>query len=150
MRPYERPVVALILVLLVALALLLPHSLPRIRASAEHTRAAVNGQVGPAPAGSREARPLGRAEHREGEELVASQQGILSPLCAPREDLLYAVDSASRTALTVDRDGRFALYGLADPDDGRPTRDSYEILAGCTVKGLPGNFASVLVGGRRS
>jgi hypothetical protein len=41
----------------------------------------------------------------------------------PREDLLYAADAASRTALVVDRDGQFALHGVADPDSDRPTRN---------------------------
>ena len=149
LRPCERLGIELILVLLVALALALPHSLPQLSASANRARPAANEQAGPAPPGMREGRLLRAADHREGGEPASLQQGVLSPLCAPREELLYTVDAASRAAVAVDRDGRFALYGLADPDGGRPTRHSYEILTGCSVRGLPGNFASLLVGGRR-
>jgi hypothetical protein len=145
LRPYERPIVALILALLVVLAALLPDALAQMTA-ADHTRPAAGGRA--EPSGTQEGPTLARAGHEESGEATLAGAGKPSPLCAPREDLLYAVDAASRTALAVDRDGRFALYGLADPDSGRPTRDSYEILTGCSVRGLPGNFASVLVAGR--
>lgn len=145
LRPYERPIVALILALLVVLAVLLPDALAQITAAA-HTRPAAGERAG--PSGTQEGPTLARAGHGEGGEAAPTNAGEPSPLCAPPEELLYAVDAASRTALAVDRDGRFALYGLADPDRGRPTRDSYEILTGCSVRGLPGNFASVLVAGR--
>jgi hypothetical protein len=146
LRPYERPIVALILALLVVLAVLLPDAVAQITATADHTRPAAGDRAEPSQ--TQEGPTLARAGHEVGGEAAPADAGEPSPLCAPREELLYAVEAASRTALAVDRDGRFALYGLADPDDGRPTRDSYEILTGCSVRGLPGNFASVLVAGR--
>jgi hypothetical protein len=146
LRPYERPIVALILALLVVLTVLLPDALTQMTA-ADHTRPAAGDRA--EPSGTQEDGPtLARAGREESGEAAPADTGVPSPLCAPREDLLYAVDAASRTAVAVDGDGRFALYGLADPDDGRPTRDSYEILTGCSVRGLSGNFASVLVAGR--
>jgi hypothetical protein len=144
LRPYERPIVALILALLVVLAVLLPDALAQITAANDHTHPAAGNRTG--PSGTQEGPTLARAGHEEGGE--AAGAGEPSPLCAPPEELLYAVDAASRTAVAVDRDGRFALYGLADPDSGRPTHESYEILTGCSVRGLPGNFASVLIAGR--
>jgi hypothetical protein len=146
LRPYERPVVALILALLVVLAVLLPDALAQIT-PATHTHPAAGDRA--EPSRTQEDGPtLARAGREESGKVTPADAGEPSPLCAPREDLLYAVDAASRTAVAVDGDGRFALYGLADPDSGRPTRDSYEILTGCSVRGLPGNFASVLVTGR--
>jgi hypothetical protein len=146
LRPYERPIVALVLALLVVLAVLLPDALAQIK-TATHTHP-VAGDRGE-PSGTQEDGPtLARAGREESGEATPADAGDPSPLCAPREDLLYAVDAASRTAVGVDGDGRFALYGLADPDSGRPTPDSYEILTGCSVSGFPGNFASVLVAGR--
>ncbi len=145
LRPYERPIVALILALLVVLAVLLPDTLAQITA-ADHTHPAAVERA--EHSRTQEGPTLARAGHEEGGEATLAGAGAASPLCAPPEELLYAVDAASRTALAVDRDGRFALYGLADPNGGRPNRDSYEILTGCSVRGLPGNFASVLVAGR--
>ncbi len=62
-------------------------------------------------------------------------------LCAPEEDLLYAW--TEETGLIADGSGHFALYGAPDPATGLPTRDSYDLLRGCTQDGSFANLAAV-------
>ena len=50
-------------------------------------------------------------------------------------------------ALAADRAGSFWLYGLPDPETGRPTHRSYDVLVACTNGGLPANQAALSVSG---
>ena len=50
-------------------------------------------------------------------------------------------------ALAADRAGSFWLYGLPDPETGRPTDRSYDVLVACTNEGLPANQAALSVSG---
>ena len=50
-------------------------------------------------------------------------------------------------ALAADRAGSFWLYGLPDPETGRPTNRSYDVLVACTNERLPANQAALSVSG---
>jgi hypothetical protein len=49
--------------------------------------------------------------------------------------------------VAADRAGSFWLYGLPDPETGRPTEHSYDVLVACTNERLPANQAALSVSG---
>jgi hypothetical protein len=49
-------------------------------------------------------------------------------------------------AVAADANGRFVLYGAPRASDGGPTRDSYELLRGCSREGERLNRAAVRIG----
>ncbi|MDP9480910.1 MAG: hypothetical protein M3R38_35475 [Actinomycetota bacterium] len=66
-------------------------------------------------------------------------------LCAPQEALVYS--SRERVTVAADRAGHFTLYGGADPESGRPTEDSYDLLRGCSPELSFANYATLRVDG---
>jgi hypothetical protein len=79
---------------------------------------------------------------------AAPEAGGPSPgriLCAPEEELVYAWTDTM--AVVADGSGHFALYGAPDPETGQPTRDSYDLLRGCTPDGSFVNLAAIAVAG---
>lgn len=66
-------------------------------------------------------------------------------LCGPQEALAYS--SKGRVAVAADRSGHFTLYGGADPETGRPTEDSYDLLRDCSPELSFANSTMVRVDG---
>lgn len=62
---------------------------------------------------------------------------------APRGTDPSVVSWDRNLALAADRAGSFWLYGLPDPETGRPTDRSYDVLVACTNEGLPANQAAL-------
>lgn len=66
-------------------------------------------------------------------------------LCSPGDELLYA--GGDGVAFAADPNGHFAFYGIPDPETGRPTRDSYDLLRGCSAGLSFANLTQVEVQG---
>ncbi|MEW6635357.1 MAG: hypothetical protein AB1425_00925 [Actinomycetota bacterium] len=77
-----------------------------------------------------------RARHKEVEEV----------LCAEPDELSYAGGDGPLAA-AADENGHFTLYGRPDPQTGRPTVRSPELLGGCNPQLSFANYASVRVEG---
>ena len=117
LRPYERPLLALAVLFAGLLAILL-------------------GPVGVLSA------PQATAGHPQG-----STQGATLCAHAVRGADPSVVSWDRNLALAADRAGSFWLYGLPDPETGRPTDRSYDVLVACTNEGLPANQAALSVSG---
>lgn len=113
LRSYERPLLALALLLVGLLAILL-------------------GRAGVLSA------PQATARDPEGATLCThAARGADSSVVSWNRDLALAADPA----------GSFWFYGLPDPETGRPTVRSYDVLVACTDERLPANQAALSVSG---
>ena len=64
-------------------------------------------------------------------------------LCSAPESL--STLAGNGLAVAADPDGHYTLYALPDPQTGRPTNDSYELLRGCLPKNLFANTTVVSI-----
>lgn len=95
-------------------------------------------------------RPFKDTAREDGPDAEKTQAGALTLrggelLCSAQEDLLYLKGAA--VAVAADRGGHFTFYGLPDPDTGRPTTDSYDLLRDCSPDLSFANLTSVDVEG---
>ncbi len=131
MRTYERPLVAAILLLSAALLLLILISggfanTPRGSAAGAHTphRAALP----PGPDAPGRVTPGG--EDEADWEASAPAPPPPEPVsCVAPEALLQ--EHSDLAAVSADPAGRFAFYGLPDPETGLPAGNSHDLLRGC-------------------
>ena len=118
LRAYERPLLALALLFAGLLAILARADLGPLRPAGEQTEALRAPPCARTPPGTPPAGPTLRSYPRD-----------------------------RNVALAADRAGSFWLYGLPDPETGRPTDRSYDVLVACTNEGLPANQAALSVSG---
>lgn len=123
MRAYERPIVAAILLLLLALLVLLP--LARPSADARPPQRADAREPG-ASSGPNPARPQ-RASVREAP--AGDHTGAPPTACAPDEDVRTL--GSPLAAVAADGAGRLDFYGLPNPQTGLRGPDSYDYLRPC-------------------
>lgn len=136
LRAYEKPLLAIVLLLVLALAALLVGPLVASGSSGERR--------------ANEGASAGKSHHdTETVQQAADVKREPRPdlLCSDGRDLQYLVNEGGTLGIAVDRSGHFTFYGAPDPASGRPTDDSYSVLRDCADGLSFYNYASVLVQG---
>lgn len=125
LRWYEKPLLGICGLLILALVILLRFPLPETEAEAS----------------------LGLQSSKPGDQPSQKPKdaGARSLLCVPPEEITYSWNKY--LAVAADRAGRFTLYGSPDPATGRPTNDSYGLLDGCAPQFSSANYATLRIEG---
>jgi len=154
-RTYERPLVAAIPILLLAALLVLiflaEGSADRPRASSADAQTPARaarpsvadvapGQEAQAPRPTADAVAAGGAgrDTTDGEAPVVPEASTPAP--PPPEPVgcvapgMLLQDHSDLAAVSADPAGRFAFYGLPDPETGLPGGDSHDLLRGCAAR----------------
>ena len=125
LRWYEKPLLGICGLLILALVILLRFPLPETEAEAS--------------LGLQSSKPGDQPSQKS---RVAGARGLL---CVPPEEITYSWNKY--LAVAADRAGRFTLYGSPDPATGQPTNDSYGLLDGCAPQLSSANYVTLRIEG---
>ena len=120
----------------------------RQQASRQQPRSATTGpQEVPLAAVDRKDRPLAAGGQPASTSGASSSPSAGELLCSQASGGADPHRAWGATlAVAANEDGRFVLYGVPRSSDGRPTRDSYELLRGCSRQGERLNRAGIRIG----